>query len=259
MVIAYHVIMSAYGFWLPNDPRGSWSDTIRKFELLSFGPPTKVRNNEFVAHAPHNRRLREAAKEVLDFPTVTFTDEQRGVIGKGFAQFVEKSGVTFWAVSILDDHIHAIYMRHRYKSEMVNNLLKGELTKSLVDWDVHPFRSHVRPGERPPPCWGRKWWTVTSMIWINCSRRFRTSRRSSQGWSPQAEVGLRGALPTHPGGVEGQESADSRLAFVPTARTRGKKCRLSFSVRADGTNAKRGGKQCRTSTLVWRSCRRHER
>jgi REP-associated tyrosine transposase len=158
MLIAYHVIMSAYGFWLPNDPRGSWSDTIRK--LLCFGPATKVRNNEFVAHVPHNRRLREAAKEVLDYPPVSFTDEQIGVIGKGFAQFVEKSGVTFWAVSILDDHVHAIYMRHRYKSEMVNNLLKGELTKSLVEWDVHPFRSHVRSGERPPPCWGRKWWTV---------------------------------------------------------------------------------------------------
>ncbi|HJZ91148.1 MAG TPA: hypothetical protein VKE40_09765 [Gemmataceae bacterium] len=160
MVIAYHVIMSAYGFWLPNDPRGSWSDNIRKFELLCFGPPTRVRNNEFVAHVPHNRRLREAAKEVLDYPPVVFTAEQIEVIGKGFAQFVEKSGVTFWAVSILDDHIHAVYMRHRYKSEMVNNLLKGELTKSLVEWDVHPLRSHVRPGDRPPPCWGRKWWTV---------------------------------------------------------------------------------------------------
>jgi hypothetical protein len=23
-VIAYHVIITNYGFWLPNDPRGSW-------------------------------------------------------------------------------------------------------------------------------------------------------------------------------------------------------------------------------------------
>jgi len=26
MVIAYHAIFSTYGFWLPNDPRGSWSE-----------------------------------------------------------------------------------------------------------------------------------------------------------------------------------------------------------------------------------------
>jgi hypothetical protein len=160
MVIAYHLIMTAYGFWLPNDPRGSWSDTIRKFELLRFGPATKLRTNDFVAHVSHDRHVREAAKEVLDYPPVKFTDQQISVIAKGFANYVEKSSVTFWAVSILDDHFHAVYMRHRYRSEIVGNLLKGEITKALVEWDAHPFASRVRPGDRPPPCWGRKWWTV---------------------------------------------------------------------------------------------------
>lgn len=28
MVLAYHVIFGAYGFWLPNDPRGSWSKFV---------------------------------------------------------------------------------------------------------------------------------------------------------------------------------------------------------------------------------------
>ena len=41
MVHGYHIIMPVYGFWLPNDPRGSWSDTVRKWELTRFGPPTK--------------------------------------------------------------------------------------------------------------------------------------------------------------------------------------------------------------------------
>jgi hypothetical protein len=27
-VLAYHVVLGAYGFWLPNDPRGSWSDFV---------------------------------------------------------------------------------------------------------------------------------------------------------------------------------------------------------------------------------------
>jgi REP element-mobilizing transposase RayT len=160
MVVAYHVIISAYGFWLPNDPRGSWSDVIRKWELLRFGPATKVRNNEFVAHRPHDRALREAAKEALDYPPVRFTDEQIQVIGRGFANYVEKSGVTFWAVSILDDHLHAVFLRHRYKSEQVANLLKGEMTKALVDAGMHPFAKFAKQGEPPPPCWGRKWWTV---------------------------------------------------------------------------------------------------
>src|SRR4051812_39201122 len=32
MIVGYHVIFSAYGFWLPNDPRGSWSDFVGSWE-----------------------------------------------------------------------------------------------------------------------------------------------------------------------------------------------------------------------------------
>jgi hypothetical protein len=28
MILAFHAIFGAYGFWLPNDPRGSWSDFV---------------------------------------------------------------------------------------------------------------------------------------------------------------------------------------------------------------------------------------
>ena len=42
MIRASHVIFSAYGFWLPNDPRGSWSDFVGSWELQRFGPATKV-------------------------------------------------------------------------------------------------------------------------------------------------------------------------------------------------------------------------
>ncbi len=160
MVLAYHVIISAYGFWLPNDPRGSWSESIRKWELFRYGPATKVTTRESVAYASHDRTKREAAKEALDYPPVRFSAEQIQILGQGFATYIQKSGVTFWAAAILDDHIHAVFMRHRYKSEQVNNLRKGELTKSLMDAGLHPFASEVAPGDRPPPCFGRKWWTV---------------------------------------------------------------------------------------------------
>jgi len=42
MVRAYHVIFIAYGFWLPNDPRGSWSDYVRSWEIFRHGPATKT-------------------------------------------------------------------------------------------------------------------------------------------------------------------------------------------------------------------------
>jgi len=37
LVIAYHLIWTAYGCWLPNDPRGSGSRTIRSEILAELG------------------------------------------------------------------------------------------------------------------------------------------------------------------------------------------------------------------------------
>src|SRR4051794_14771835 len=37
LVIAYHLIWTAYGWWLPNDPRGSGSKTIRNDVLADLG------------------------------------------------------------------------------------------------------------------------------------------------------------------------------------------------------------------------------
>ena len=37
LVIAYHLIWTAYGWWLPNDPRGGGSRTIRNDVLAQLG------------------------------------------------------------------------------------------------------------------------------------------------------------------------------------------------------------------------------
>ena len=37
MIVGYHVIFGVYGFWLPNDPRGSWSEFVASWELARFG------------------------------------------------------------------------------------------------------------------------------------------------------------------------------------------------------------------------------
>src|SRR5579864_3071797 len=101
MVLGHHLIISAYGFWLPNDPRGSWSDFVRAWELAKFGEATKVETRQSVAAAPHNRMLRQAAKESLKYPPVIFTGVQAQSIGAGFANYLNRSQVVVWACSIL--------------------------------------------------------------------------------------------------------------------------------------------------------------
>src|SRR5437899_6098149 len=62
MVLASHVIFTTYGFWLPNDPRGSWSDFVAAWELFrAGGPATKTTTRRSVAGAPPGQRSAEVS------------------------------------------------------------------------------------------------------------------------------------------------------------------------------------------------------
>ena len=76
MIAGYHVIFGAYGFWLPNDPRGSWSDFVGSWNLFRYGPATKTEETRSVAHVRHDREWRLAAKSALKHPLVEFTGIQ---------------------------------------------------------------------------------------------------------------------------------------------------------------------------------------
>ena len=66
MIHGYHVIIVAHGTWLPNDPRGSWSDMVRKWELVRFGPSTKSLERRALAQFTEPElRDREAAQRAL--------------------------------------------------------------------------------------------------------------------------------------------------------------------------------------------------
>ncbi len=160
MVLASHVIISAYGFWLPNDPRGSWSDFVGAWELRRFGPATKVDTRRSVAGRPHNVALRLAAKEALKYPAVKFTGLQARAIGRGFHEFAQRTALTIWACAILPEHTHLVIARHRYHVEQIVNLLKGASTRRLIVENLHPLSQWQTRTGRMPKCWGRGLWKV---------------------------------------------------------------------------------------------------
>jgi REP element-mobilizing transposase RayT len=160
MVHGYHVIFGAYGFWLPNDPRGSWSDFIGSWELSRFGHATTTDTRRSVAHAPHDRAGRLAAKEVLKYPPIQLTGLQARAVGRGFGKFLERSGIVVWACAILPEHVHLVIARHTYQVEQIVKLLKGDATRDLTAEGLHPFADHPLPNDRLPKVFAQKEWKV---------------------------------------------------------------------------------------------------
>ena len=160
MILAYHSIFSAYGFWLPNDPRGSWSDFVRQWELVRFGKATKTDVRHSVARAPHDVAARRAAKQALRYPPVSFTGLQARSIGHGFARAVTESGYVVRACSILPEHMHLVIDRHERRIERIVGHLKARATQGLRADGLHPLAACAEADGSIPSPWVRKGWNV---------------------------------------------------------------------------------------------------
>jgi len=187
MVIGFHVILTAYGFWLPNDPRGSWSDFVGAWELVRFGRATKTDERRSLAKKPHDHRTRLAAKDALKYPPVRFKGHQARAIGRGFASLVKRSGLNVWVCSILPEHTHMVVGTHRYPIEQIANLLKGAATRQLMSEGLHPFGALREKCGRLPPAWARGLWKVFLRTPADVRRavRYVEDNPAKEGLPPQ--------------------------------------------------------------------------
>ncbi len=158
MVLGYHVAFGAYGFWLPNDPRGSWSEWIRSLELLHHGPATGPDRFWSIESSSKRTAERRAAKRSLRYPPVLFNNRQIVAIAQGLARVIDKCGYAVWACGIMRDHVHMVIRRHHYKVERMVGLLKQGATTELAALGLHPMSEYggadgslLSPWERN--CW----------------------------------------------------------------------------------------------------------
>ena len=178
LLLGHHLILTAYGFWLPNDPRGSWSDFVRSWELLKFGPATHTHHRRSVARKPHDRKLRLEAKKALVRTPVEFTGIQARAIGRGFARYVARSGLVVHACSILPTHVHMVIARHPVDIRQVARLLKGDATGALSSEGLHPFAQDAFTDGRLPTPWTRHEWNCFLFSLSDLTRAIRYVERN---------------------------------------------------------------------------------
>src|SRR5439155_26592500 len=108
-VIGFHVIGCTYGFWLPNDERGSGSDFVRSEALTQFGPANPVSHKSSVARKPYDFQVRQMARESLLYPPVLLTLDQISAVGRGFTrELADFAATVIFACAILRDHFHLV-------------------------------------------------------------------------------------------------------------------------------------------------------
>jgi REP element-mobilizing transposase RayT len=149
LIIAHHLIWTAYGWWLPNDPRGSMSTNIASAAIAELGELHYGRKKL----QPAGWVLRDfygKAEEAVQHPLLTSGRAEIPAVAESFAQCVRRSRYTCYACAILCDHVHMLLRKHR---DDAATMIQEMQEASRLDLQ----RSGLRAGH---PVWGGSGWKV---------------------------------------------------------------------------------------------------
>jgi len=150
MVIVYHLIWTIYGYWLPNDLRGSTSkfiasDVLAELGALHFGrkriQPTRSMLREFD----------EKSRPLLTFPFIEFSNDAILTVADAFARVMCDCRYTCYACAILRDHVHVVVRKHKHLAEEMIANLQRESHLLLRDRGLFDLEH---------PIWGGHGWKV---------------------------------------------------------------------------------------------------
>ena len=157
-IIAWHLVMCMYGFWLPNDPRGSWSRHVGSKALYDIGGlATGGKHTRSVAAVRHDHVLRVAAKSALKFPPVTLSGIQARAVGRGFAQACHEAHYQIYACAIMPDHVHLVLRCPSRTLGITIGHFKAQAARRLHEEGISPCPA-ARSGKDQASVWGEGKW-----------------------------------------------------------------------------------------------------
>jgi REP element-mobilizing transposase RayT len=116
IVIAHHLMWTMYGWWLPNDPRGSTSTSVYTSRIAQLAPHHYGR--EQIQPASRDIHLFYAqARRQLQFPLLSCSPDDRAAIASALSDTIELQKYTCYACVIMPDHVHILIRKHKQTAE----------------------------------------------------------------------------------------------------------------------------------------------
>ena len=115
--IAAHLVLTLYGHWAVNDPRGSGSTEFIDRKFAPLGPIYVGRKPE--EEQPTREQLRafhEQHGEMLNFPLLWIDAAGRRESAAAVEQVIGDRGYTCYACAICRNHLHLVIRTHRDKA-----------------------------------------------------------------------------------------------------------------------------------------------
>ncbi|MFZ1937190.1 MAG: transposase [Thermoguttaceae bacterium] len=150
IIIAHHLIWTAYGYWLPNDPRGSMSKTIASDVIAELGELHHGRK-KVQPSAREIREFHDQSRAALKYSLLDFRADDFPRIAEALAETIRQQNYTCYACAIMPDHIHILIRKHKHQAEdMLDNFQQTSRLRLR--------NAGLRPDDHP--VWGGPGWKV---------------------------------------------------------------------------------------------------
>jgi REP element-mobilizing transposase RayT len=139
-----------YGWWFPNDLRGSSSHEIRVEKIASLD---ELHHGRKAGQPPSKeiRKFYEHARDILKHTLLTFDAADVSLLVPSFARTIAEHRYTCYGCAIMPDHVHLLIRKHRDLSEVMIEHLQQASREALIEASR---RSATHP------VWGGPGWKV---------------------------------------------------------------------------------------------------
>src|SRR5688572_12876143 len=141
LVIAHHIMWTLYGWWLPNDPRGSTSRAIHSDILAELGQLHFGRKRVQPARRDV-RAFHQQVADVLLHRLLSFEVSEFPTVAEALGQAIQECNYTCYGCAVMPDHVHLLIRKHRDQAEemieKLQTLTRARLIEARIRSVDHP-------------------------------------------------------------------------------------------------------------------------
>jgi len=172
MVIAHHLIWTAYGYWLPNDPRGSMSKAIASDVIAELGELHYGRK-KVQPSAREIQEFRDQSRLALKYSLLDFRSSDFPVVADALADAIRQQNYTCYACAMMPDHVHILIRKHKHQAEdVLDNFQQSSRLRLRI--------AGLRPSDHP--VWGGPGWKVFFDTPTDIRRTLRYIDENPEKW-----------------------------------------------------------------------------
>jgi len=156
VILAWHLVWTAYGWWFPNDPRGAWSQEVWKPSLRGLGKVEWRGRRKVQPTAEELQAWLSGAQKRLKYAAVVLDDGACGIVREAIREQAELHGYVIPALAVPPRHVHVVVEKHAHPYERMVQAFKSVSSRRLRRYlGLTALRGKAA---KRVPIWARGYW-----------------------------------------------------------------------------------------------------